>query len=199
MVASIFILTRAFAISAMFVGAFRMTHAAPVPSSVTKSISPRWCRQVGCLYALPEGSTSEANSSASSSPLASPSSDASSSTLQVIDILISALQSAASTLREQSSTSLAPPDTSTVDSTIPTDVDYPASVEDGTLAPVIGEVADAMVSEDATDSAVPTTPTDDPLSTPEPVPPSTATEDAAPSPAVEVVGYSTEVNDRPSV
>ncbi|KAL7277731.1 hypothetical protein ACG7TL_008669 [Trametes sanguinea] len=193
MVAPMFILTRTFAISAMFVGAFPVTYAAPVPTAAAKSISPRWCRQMGCLYAIPEASTSAANSTNSSiDPSSSP---ASSSALQVIDILISALQSAASTLREQSSSSLPSPANDAAD--------LPESVEDDTLAAVIGSVVDAMTSEDAPNSDVASSSMDDTVGTPESDTPVVATEEPASPPAVEVVGYSTvnsaEVDAPPSV
>ncbi|KAI9062441.1 hypothetical protein FKP32DRAFT_1574242 [Trametes sanguinea] len=160
MVAPMFILTRTFAISAMFVGAFPVTYAAPVPTVVVKSISPRWCRQVGCLYAIPESTTS--GTSSTNTSLVPSSSSASSSALQVIDILISALQSAASTLREQSSSSLPSPANDAAD--------LPESMEDDTLAAVIS--------------------TDESISTPEDTS-MVASEDPSSPPAVEVVGYST--------
>ncbi|KAH9834102.1 uncharacterized protein C8Q71DRAFT_909109 [Rhodofomes roseus] len=43
-----FILTRTFAISALFVGAFDLAYAAPVPYGADVSFDPRNCRDGGC-------------------------------------------------------------------------------------------------------------------------------------------------------
>ncbi|KAI0326357.1 hypothetical protein GY45DRAFT_1221445, partial [Cubamyces sp. BRFM 1775] len=178
MVAPMFILTRTFAISAMFVGAFTVTHAAPVPTAaVAKSvIAPRWCRQMGCLYALPDANNGSANSSDSSSEAAQAPlpMDGSSAALQVIDLLISALQSVASTMREQSSdlSDLPSSSAAALDSALPSAAESSESEEDEAIAADVAAIAKAAQSE-----AVDTLSTD--------------AESESQPPAVEVVGYST--------
>ncbi|KAI0741026.1 hypothetical protein C8Q76DRAFT_209563 [Earliella scabrosa] len=53
-----YILTRAFTISALLVGAIPVACAAPVPESLGRSSTTtfydRGCRPTGCLYAVPE-------------------------------------------------------------------------------------------------------------------------------------------------
>ncbi|KAI0828001.1 hypothetical protein BC628DRAFT_1409508 [Trametes gibbosa] len=164
MVATTFILTRAFAISALFVGAFPLAYAAPVPTRAVASgsvVLPRFCRQMGCLYALPEGATDSANTSdtATTTPI---STETSSSALQVIDLLISALQSAASSI--QQSASLPTTDTM-VAAVAPASADTTSS---GTLAAVVEAAAEAAAA------SIPT-----------------SSEGATAQPAVEVVGLST--------
>ncbi|KAI0663948.1 hypothetical protein C8Q70DRAFT_1049489 [Cubamyces menziesii] len=199
MVAPMFILTCTFAISAMFVGAFTVTHAAPVPTAaaVAKSvISPRWCRQMGCLYALPEANSGSANSSDSSSattqaPLPS---DGSSAALQVIDLLISALQSVASTMREQSSdlSSLPSSSAAALDSSLPSAAESSESAEDEAIAADVAAIAKATQAEAISEEA-PSTDFEE-ASSPSAVAVDTLDTDAeseSQPPAVEVVGYST--------
>ncbi|KAI0369039.1 hypothetical protein BV20DRAFT_423997 [Pilatotrama ljubarskyi] len=184
MVAPVFILTRTFAISALFVGAFPITYAAPIPSeaaSLSSVVLPRFCRQQGCLYALP-GSNSD-SPDATADPVATPpplSTDASSSALQVIDLLISALKAAASSLRLSSAASKANVAVAATSAPIADAAADPA-IDDG-IAAVIGALADAV---DAPAEDVP------PSSLPElPVANADADNDAS-VPAVEVVGFST--------
>ncbi|KZT05347.1 uncharacterized protein LAESUDRAFT_750580 [Laetiporus sulphureus 93-53] len=67
-----FILTRTFAISALFVGAFDLVHAAPVSYSLDAraepSIEERNCRLLGCLFAKPHEVTSAASFSEAAPP-----------------------------------------------------------------------------------------------------------------------------------
>ncbi|RPD57972.1 hypothetical protein L226DRAFT_525944 [Lentinus tigrinus ALCF2SS1-7] len=96
-----FILTRAFAISALFVGAFPVSYAAPIPSAASPSvrIAARGCRQMGCLYALPTGNTDtsdDASSTSITTTLSIPPGGFSQESMQVIDFLISALSAARS-------------------------------------------------------------------------------------------------------
>ncbi|KAI9062439.1 hypothetical protein FKP32DRAFT_1677381 [Trametes sanguinea] len=59
---AIFIITRVFAVSALFAGAFQVASAAPVgaPQSVLayNQYGKRWCRQMGCLFEEPTSSAS---------------------------------------------------------------------------------------------------------------------------------------------
>ncbi|KAL7277730.1 hypothetical protein ACG7TL_008667 [Trametes sanguinea] len=59
---AIFIITRAFAISALFAGAFQIASAAPVSSPqgvlAYNQYGKRWCRQMGCLFEVPTSSAS---------------------------------------------------------------------------------------------------------------------------------------------
>ncbi|OBZ69564.1 hypothetical protein A0H81_10262 [Grifola frondosa] len=48
---AIFILTRAVAISALFVGAFPLTHAAPIPERAPAHLSVRSCASESCRFA----------------------------------------------------------------------------------------------------------------------------------------------------
>ncbi|KAH9889409.1 hypothetical protein C8Q73DRAFT_793606 [Cubamyces lactineus] len=198
MVAPMFILTRTFAIFAMFVGAFTVTHAAPVPTAaVAKSvISPRWCRQMGCLYALPEANSGSANTSDSSSAAAQAPlpSDGSSAALQVIDLLISALQSVASTMREQSSDLSDLPSSSpaALDSALPPAAESSESAQDEVIAADVEAIAKAVQSE-AVDEETPSIDFEE-ASSPSAVAVdtlSTDVESESQPPSVEVVGYST--------
>ncbi|OSC97305.1 hypothetical protein PYCCODRAFT_1481365 [Trametes coccinea BRFM310] len=58
---AIFIITRAFAISALFAGVFQIASAAPVGSPqgvLAYNYGKRWCRQMGCLFEVPTSSAS---------------------------------------------------------------------------------------------------------------------------------------------
>ncbi|KAI8978313.1 hypothetical protein BD414DRAFT_509384 [Trametes punicea] len=190
MVAPMFILTRSFAICAMFLGAFPLTYAVPIPTAVSTSVlEPRYCRLVGCLYALPEGTTSDEDSSNSSDPSPTSSLDASSSALQVIDLLISALQAAASTLNDQASSApLASSTDDAIDTAIPAIIDSPLPTEADPLSAVIGAVVDAAPLEDAAEYDPPVNPTGSPTSVPASEAFSSDAEDGSDLPAVEVVG-----------
>ncbi|PCH35806.1 hypothetical protein WOLCODRAFT_140092 [Wolfiporia cocos MD-104 SS10] len=60
-----FILTRAFAISALLVGAFPLVSSAPVGSPMdVRTIEKRNCRILGCLFAEPDESSSAVPASA---------------------------------------------------------------------------------------------------------------------------------------
>ncbi|KAI0707194.1 hypothetical protein C8Q76DRAFT_800545 [Earliella scabrosa] len=97
-----FILTRTFAISALFVGAFPVSYAAPIPNAAASSmqrLSPRGCRIMGCLVALPSESTTESNASTSATvppALQLPPGGFSQESMQMLDFIISALTSARS-------------------------------------------------------------------------------------------------------
>ncbi|KAI0645156.1 hypothetical protein C8Q79DRAFT_755708 [Trametes meyenii] len=195
-----FILTRTFAISALFVGAFPVTYAAPIPSPAymgTSAVIPRSCRQMGCLYALPTSNTANTNSptttgDTTAAPDSASPSSVSTSALQVIDLLISALQNAASSLRDQAAISTAQSSDLAVGDAIP------ANIEDGatpptesTLAAVIESAVNAVspagLSHPVEDA--PSTPTDDAVAESPSVP--SDSEGSSAVPAVEVVGFST--------
>ncbi|KAL1938507.1 hypothetical protein VTO73DRAFT_11530 [Trametes versicolor] len=170
MVAPTFILTRTFAISALFVGAFPVTYAAPVltkAAAISSHLEPRFCRAMGCLYALPDADSSDAASNTTSTAAVTPSADASSA-LQVIDLLISALQSAASSLRQSSTAQTA---ISSVNAAVPAAVDAAEPVETDSLAAAIAAIA--ATAAPAIEA------------------PSVDAQEDAPTPAVEVVGFST--------
>ncbi|KAI0774823.1 hypothetical protein BD413DRAFT_603405 [Trametes elegans] len=182
MVAPIFILTRTFAISAMFVGAFPVAYGAPVPSeSGVSRLDPRSCRQMGCLDA------------SSDTSLASPSSATTDtdSAIQVIDFLISALRSAASDINQKSSSSSAPSTNTAVDAALPSSFDTVDSTEDEST--VAGAIIDAVIAavqsgtladeDGSTSSTAGVLATDKTLSS--------GVEDSPSSPAVDVVGFST--------
>ncbi|KAI0629439.1 hypothetical protein C8Q77DRAFT_1065208 [Trametes polyzona] len=179
MVAPMFILTRTFAISALFVGAFPVTYAAPIPTEVATSASihvPRWCRQMGCLYALPEGSSDSSDTgdatNATAATSLSPSADASTSALQILDLLVSALQSAASSLRQSSSTKTA---STSLDAKIPSVAE--TSAADGDVFAAVAAAIASVASPPAQIADGEVTPSSD--------------KEEASVPAVEVVGFST--------
>ncbi|KAI0741025.1 hypothetical protein C8Q76DRAFT_209509 [Earliella scabrosa] len=96
-----FILTRTFAISALFVGAFPVSYAAPIPNPAASSmrLSPRGCRIMGCLVALPSGTATESDASTSATvppALQIPPGGFSQESMQMLDFIISALTSARS-------------------------------------------------------------------------------------------------------
>lgn len=102
-----FILTRTFAISALFVGAFPVSYAAPIPNAASPSMrfAARGCRQMGCLYALPTGSSDSSDDPTSSNittTLSIPPGGFSQESMQVIDFLISALTAARSVTTDAS-------------------------------------------------------------------------------------------------
>ncbi|KAI0695210.1 hypothetical protein C8T65DRAFT_48486 [Cerioporus squamosus] len=119
-----FILTRTFAISALFVGAFPISYAAPIPNAASPSMvrlrfsgsavctnppfqrfAARGCRQMGCLYALPTGSSDSSDDPTSSNittTLSIPPGGFSQESMQVIDFLISALTAARSVTTDAS-------------------------------------------------------------------------------------------------
>ncbi|KAI0767147.1 hypothetical protein C8Q74DRAFT_1369983 [Fomes fomentarius] len=135
-----FILTRTFAISALFVGAFPVAYAAPIPNTASAGIAPRGCRQMSCLYALPTGNTDTSNASSSSAAtfpaLQIPQGGFSQESMQMLDFLISALTSARSAAAEASSAVIQPTvnavtvDAVTVDGFVPT-VDAVVPVVEG--------------------------------------------------------------------
>lgn len=98
-----FILTRTFAVSALVLGVFPLTYAAPIqrPEIVVHQMRgnyPRGCRMMGCLYALPTGTNTATTENTSTS---TPSSDDS---LGVLDLLISVLTTARNSLASTPST-----------------------------------------------------------------------------------------------
>ncbi|KAL1948198.1 hypothetical protein VTO73DRAFT_12273 [Trametes versicolor] len=114
MIRPAFILTCAFIISALFLddAVSPVAHAAPLPPKATVAYSAlelRSCSKLGCLYAVPD---TDASNDDNTTATVSPSADASSA-LQVIDLLISAMESAASSL-DQASTTIPAAENSTV-------------------------------------------------------------------------------------
>ncbi|KAI0669603.1 hypothetical protein C8Q78DRAFT_188276 [Trametes maxima] len=198
-----FILTRTFAISALFVGASPVAYAAPIPSPAymgTSAVIPRSCRQMGCLYALPTGNTDSPTTTGGSTAAQGSTSSASTSALQVIDLLISALQGAASSLRDQAaipttpSTDLAVGDTASADGGATSPVG-------STLVAAIESAVNAVNSADSLHTAgeIPSAATDDTVAASPSV--SSDSEGSPVVPAVEVVGFSAvnrEEVDHPS-
>ncbi|KAI0753173.1 hypothetical protein C8Q80DRAFT_497630 [Daedaleopsis nitida] len=116
-----FILTRTFAISALFVGAFPTSYAAPIPNS----IAPRGCRQMSCLYALP-GANADASDAAANTTfppsLQIPTGGFSQESMQMLDLVISALtyaRSAASAPAESAAEVQPAVDTVSADGFVP--------------------------------------------------------------------------------
>ncbi|PIL33612.1 hypothetical protein GSI_04235 [Ganoderma sinense ZZ0214-1] len=129
-----FILTRTFAISALAVGAFPITYAAPIqrPEIVVHQMRgnyPRGCRLMGCLYALPTGTDTATTETTTSTP-------SSDDSLGVIDLLISALTSARNSLASTSSTATS----ATVDAVV-----EPASSSVEDLIESLASAAEASV------------------------------------------------------
>ncbi|KAH9855949.1 hypothetical protein C2E23DRAFT_882705 [Lenzites betulinus] len=138
MVATPFIRTGTFAVVAVFVGAFQSAYAAPVPTDAAVSESPilrRFCWQLSCLYAAPSEDTSGLSDGVSA--------EASSSALQVINLLISALQSAGDSIQKSSS---AQATNTTVDAVTPATVDKLA-----TAVEAVAEAATVEVSAPTTE------------------------------------------------
>ncbi|TFK92020.1 hypothetical protein K466DRAFT_573343 [Polyporus arcularius HHB13444] len=134
-----FILTRTFAISALFVGAFPVSYAAPIPNAASPSLhlAARGCRQMGCLYALPTGSSDTSDDASITPTLQIPPGGFSQESMQVIDFLISALTSARSATTDASTT--------TVDAVEPTD--DAVKVDGFATAAIAAELEESASSE----------------------------------------------------
>ncbi|CCM03921.1 uncharacterized protein FIBRA_06072 [Fibroporia radiculosa] len=83
-----FILTRAFAISALVFGAFPVAYAAPIGSSVQlRALDGRNCRILGCLIEEPNTESSSASAPVSSAESSEPTSETTSVADEIADLI----------------------------------------------------------------------------------------------------------------